>query len=61
MKKLAEFFQDKDNCLSMSRLLAFMSFFPATYVIWHHGADLRWYVGAYATAYVGGKVADAFN
>ncbi len=62
VNKLAEFFQDKDGALSMSRLLSFLSFFPATVVVLSTKTDdaLQWYVGAYAAGYVGGKAVDAY-
>lgn len=44
----------------MSRLLCFMSFFPATYVLVSTRSDtaLGWYLATYAAAYVGGKMSE---
>lgn len=55
-----EFFEGDNTRLSMSRLLCFMSFFPASYVVVANGGEgaLGWYLGAYVLGYVGGKVAD---
>jgi hypothetical protein len=60
MKRLAEFFEGENSYLSMGRLLAFMSFFPASWVILTHpGAEtLGWYVSAYVLGYIGGKGVD---
>ncbi len=60
--KLIEFFQDNKGDMSMSRLLSFLSFFPATVVVLSTKTNdaLQWYVGAYAVGYVGGKAVDAF-
>jgi hypothetical protein len=61
--RFIEFFEDEDNQLSMSRLLCFMSFFPATLVvILTLSVDaLGWYLGAFVVGYVGGKGADAIS
>lgn len=63
MERLTEFFQDSTGGLSMSRLLCFMSFFPATYALIRvNSADgLLYYLGAYAAVYVGGKGAEYLN
>lgn len=44
----------------MSRLLCFMSFFPATWVLLKNPTDamLGYYLGAYVLGYVGGKGAE---
>jgi len=41
----------------MSRLLCFLSFFPASYVVIEtkNSDALGWYLGAYVAGYVGGK------
>lgn len=41
----------------MTRLLCFMSFFPASYALIRIGTSdaLLWYLGAYVLGYVGGK------
>lgn len=55
-----EFFENDDGRLSMTRLLNFLSIFPATYVLIKNPVPemLMWFVGAYMLGYVGGKVAD---
>lgn len=55
-----EFFQDDGRSLSMTRLLCFMSFFPASYVIVVSKSPetLAYYLGAYTGAYIGGRFAD---
>lgn len=44
----------------MTRLLCFLSFFPASYVVCVKPDEgtLGWYLGAYVIGYVGGKFAD---
>lgn len=59
---MIEFFQDNGGGLSMSRLLCFLSFFPASYVV-VFTADpdaLGWYLGAFSVSYLGGKGFDTF-
>ncbi len=60
MGRLVEFFEGDDGRLSMTRLLCFLSFFPATVILLRDGtADtLSWYLGAFVLGYVGGKGAD---
>ena len=60
---MKEFFQGEGGLLSMSRLLCFLSFFPATYVlcITKSAESLGLYLGAYVVSYVGGKTADALK
>lgn len=60
--RLIEFFEGEKKQLSMSRLLAFLSFVPATIVVLATKTDsaLQWYVGAYVTGYVGGKAMDCW-
>jgi len=60
MRRLVEFFEGAGNRLSMTRLLCFLSFFPASYVvILDHEADtLGWYIGGYVLGYIGGKIGD---
>ncbi len=55
-----EFFEDDQSRLSMTRLLCFLSFWPASWVIVVKGneAMLGWYLSAYVLGYVGGKVSD---
>lgn len=59
--RLVEFFEDSDGHLSMSRLLSFMSFFPASSVlaVIHTEVALGIYLTAYAAQYVTSKRADA--
>lgn len=58
-----EFFEGEGNRLSMTRLLCFLSFFPASWVvIQDRGPEtLGWYVGAYVLGYVGGKLSDGLG
>lgn len=57
---MKEFFKSDTGEMSMTRLLCFMSFFPASYVIMDSKSAeaLAWYLAAYTGAYVGGKFAD---
>lgn len=63
MMHLAQFFEDDAEHLSMSRLLCFLSFWPASYVllIKPEAEILGLYLGAYVLNYVGGKLSDAFG
>ena len=63
MRLLSEFFQDDRGHGSMSRLLCFLAFFPASYVvIVAASADaLAWYLGAFVAGYVGGKITEDKN
>lgn len=58
-----EFFEDGNGYLSMSRLLCFLSFFPATFLVVHTlSVDaLGWYIGGYVIGYIGGKGVDIYN
>jgi hypothetical protein len=59
----SEFFKNNQGQKSMSRLLAFVAFPPATVaLLWIHteGALLS-YLGAYGAAYILGKCADAYS
>lgn len=60
MNRLWEFFQGEQGYLSMGRLLAFLSFLPATFVVVvkPEAETLGWYVSAYVLGYVGGKGVD---
>ncbi len=64
ISRLHEFFEGDDHRLSMSRLLCFMSFFPASYVVIRNYDSLQVpeilavYLGAFVLGYVGGKTAD---
>lgn len=60
MYRFIEFFEADEGRLSMTRLLCFLAFFPASYVIIETKSDeaLAWYLGAFVMGYVGGKFAD---
>lgn len=55
-----EFFQDERGGNSMTRLLCFLSFWPASWVVVMHPdeASLGWYLGAYVLGYAGGKAVE---
>lgn len=61
--KWREFFEDDSGRLSMSRLLCFMSFTPATAVLLQTRSDtaLGYYLGAFVAGFVGSKVGDAMS
>ena len=63
MSRFLEFFEGggRDR-LSMSRLVVFMSFWPATYVLIKTPTDtmMGLYLGAFVLSYLGGKSADIF-
>jgi hypothetical protein len=48
------------NRLSMTRLLMFLAFWPATYVVVTNPDEgfYSWYLSAYVLSYIGGKTAD---
>ena len=58
-----EFFEGDNGRLSMTRLLCYVSIFPASYVVCMDlsAETLGWYLGAYVLGYVGGKAADVFG
>lgn len=60
MKRLVEFFEGGSGRLSMTRLLCFLSFVPASWVLFNNPTEgmLGWYLGAFVMGYVGGKGAD---
>lgn len=60
--RIVEFFENDDKQLSMTRLLAFMSFFPASSVlaVSHSDTALGLYLGAYVAQLVGGKGVDTW-
>lgn len=62
MRRYIEFFEGDNGRLSMTRLLCFLSFFPASFVVVETLSEnaLGWYLGAYVVGYVGGKGADVF-
>lgn len=57
---IAAFFTDGKESPSMSRLLCFLSFFPATYELIRINSEnaMGWYLGAYVLGYVGGKLSE---
>lgn len=58
-----EFFEGENGRLSMTRLLCFMSIFPASAVVLVtcNEATLGWYLGAYVLGYVSGKGWDTWR
>ncbi len=58
-----ELVEGENNRLSMTRLLCFLSFFPASYVviITAEADTLGWYLAAYVAGYIGGKTADVMG
>lgn len=60
---MQEYLRDKEGKPSLSRLLALLSWPPATLMLFYlqSAEALTAYLGAYATAYVGGKFADKLN
>lgn len=63
MQRWLEFFEDNDGGLSMTRLLAFLSFWPASYVVCISTPAERFgvlglFIGTYAASYLGGKITD---
>lgn len=58
--RLVQFFEANNGRLSMSRLLCFLSFFPATQLVMsiNTAEALGYYLGAYVLSYVGGKLSD---
>ncbi len=57
-----EFFEGENGRLSMTRLLMWMSFWPAAYIACTDMAvdTYGWFISAYTVGYLGGKGADAF-
>lgn len=57
MTPLHQFFQDNSDRYSMSRLLNFLSFWPASAVLFCIPSEgtLGLYLGAYVGGYIGGK------
>ena len=52
-----QFFEDDKGILSMSRLLCFLAFFPASFVVvtTRDPAVFSWYLWSYVASYVAGK------
>ncbi len=63
MMRWLEFFEGDDSRLSMTRLMMFLAFFPASYVVvlMQTEGSLAWYLSAYALGYVGGKMSDVMG
>lgn len=59
--RIIEFFEDADGRLSMSRLLVFLTFGPATYLVLQNPDELTTYLGAFVINYGVGKVSDVFT
>ena len=55
-----EFFEGEGNRLSMTRLLCFLAFWPASYVFLHNPSEgMAWaYLGTFVGGYAAGKWAD---
>jgi len=56
-------FLGENDLMSMSRLLPFMAFFPASYVLVKtmNETIFGWYVSTFAAMYLGGKGIDGFK
>ncbi len=54
-KDLQDFFKEAGGKYSMSRLVFFMSLFPASWHIVKTGQDVMTYITTYAGAYLGSK------
>ena len=63
MRRVIEFFEGENDLLSMTRLLCFLSWFPATYVLVRSESEniLGWYLGSYVLGFVGGKASDCIK
>jgi hypothetical protein len=63
MSVMAEMFQNAHGRVSLTRLMFFLSFFPATYIVVKNPTEgmLGLYLGAFAVSYVSGKGIDAFG
>lgn len=60
MTRMLEFLEDERDKLSMGRLLSFLSFFPASWVLLALPSEgmLGIYLTAYGVGYLGGKGID---
>lgn len=63
MTRLYEFFEGDNHRFSMTRLLCFLSFPIASYVVvvMQTEGALGLYIGGYVVGYIGGKTADVFS
>ena len=61
--RFVEFFEGENQRLSMTRLMMFLAFFPATYVVIDTKDidGLGWYLGAFVLGYIGGKGMDVMT
>lgn len=65
MSIVAEFFESDEGRGSMTRLLMFLAFWPATYILYINRNSqsipelVAYYLGAFALGYIGGKFSDA--
>ena len=55
MSRLAQFFEGEDGCLSMSRLVFFLSLFPAGWHVITTHLDALTFITTYAGTYVMSK------
>ena len=58
-----EFFEDGDGRLSMTRLLCFLSFWPASIALYRINTEgaLAFFIGGYVLGYISGKGWDAWG
>lgn len=63
MNRALEFFADSDGRMSMTRLLCFLAYPPASYALFLIKTEdaLLYYLGAFVVGYIGGKGADAWR
>jgi len=59
--RLAEFFEGGDGRLSMTRLIVFLTWPPATWIVLKQHEQLANYLGAYVIGYALGKFAGEGN
>lgn len=58
--RINEFFEDDRGRLSMTRLVVFLTWPPATWIVLNQHDQLANYLGAYVISYALGKGADIF-
>ncbi len=58
--RYSQFFENDAGRLSMTRLVVFATFVPATWVLLHDFDQLTTYLGFYIGGYAAGKVSDTF-
>jgi len=61
--RISEFFEGDAGRMSMTRLMVFLSFWPASWIVVNDGEaeTLGWYLSAYVVTYGTGKLADVFT